>query len=94
LHGDKCALLLRSEASRLPEQIVVPNVPSNSSRALLLLQRQGLIKVMDPTDIFATAHDIVWNPKKLKIREREALRSPEATQFVQDTYHGAVLATF
>jgi hypothetical protein len=28
------------------------------------------------------------------IRELEALRSPEAKQFVQNTYHGAVLATF
>ena len=75
-------------------QIAVPNDPCNSSRALLLLQRQGLIKLMDPTNIFATAHDIVWNPKKLKIPELETLRSPEAKQFVQDTYHGAVLATF
>jgi ABC-type metal ion transport system substrate-binding protein len=49
---------------------------------------------MDPTNIFATAHDIVWNPKKPKIRELDALRSPEAKQFVQDTYHAAVLAAF
>jgi hypothetical protein len=31
--------------------IDVPNDPSNSSRALLLLQRQGLIEQMDPTNI-------------------------------------------
>ena len=49
---------------------------------------------MEPTNIFATAHDIVWNLKNVKIRELEALRSPEAKQLVQDTYHGAVLATF
>jgi ABC-type metal ion transport system substrate-binding protein len=45
---------------------------------------------MDPTNIFATAHDIVWNPKMLKIRELDPLRSPEAQQFVQDTYHAAL----
>jgi D-methionine transport system substrate-binding protein len=137
--------------------IAVPNDPSNCARALLLLQKQGLIKLKDPTNIFSTARDIVWNPKSLKIRELEAatlprvlddvdlalintnyalaaglqptrdalfiegadspyanlvaarpdnvnspairklvaaLRSPEARQFVKDTYHGAVLTTF
>jgi len=137
--------------------IAVPNDPSNCARALLLLQKQGLIQLKDPTNIFATARDIVANPKKLKIRELEAatlprvledvdlalintnyalaaglqptrdalfiegpdspyanlvaarpdnvnspairklvaaLRSPEAKQFVKDTYHGAVLTTF
>lgn len=49
---------------------------------------------MDPTNIFATTHDIVRNLKKVRIRELEALLSPEPKQFVQDTYHRAVLATF
>jgi D-methionine transport system substrate-binding protein len=138
-------------------QIAVPNDPSNSARSLLLLQKQGLIKLRDPNNILATAHDIVWNPKHLKIRELEAatlprvlddvdlalintnyalaaglnptrdalfiedaaspyanlvaarpdnvnspaihklvaaLRSAAAKKFVQDTYHGAVVATF
>jgi D-methionine transport system substrate-binding protein len=57
-------------------QIAVPNDPSNSARALLLLQKQGLIKLKDPTNIFATSHDIVWNPKKIKIRELEAATLP------------------
>jgi D-methionine transport system substrate-binding protein len=70
--------------------MAVPNDLSNGSRVLLLLQRQGLIRLMDPTNIFATAHDIVWNPKMLKICELDALRSPEAQQFVQDTYHAAL----
>jgi D-methionine transport system substrate-binding protein len=54
----------------------VPNDPSNSARALLLLQKQGLIKLKDPANIFATSHDIVWNPKKIKIRELEAATLP------------------
>ena len=53
-------------------RIAVPN----SARALLLLQKQGLIKLKDPTNIFATSHDIVWNPKKIKIRELEAAALP------------------
>jgi D-methionine transport system substrate-binding protein len=137
--------------------IAVPNDPSNSARSLLLLQSQGLIKLKDPTNILATAHDVVFNPKHLKIRELEAatlprvlddvdlalintnyalaaglvptrdalfiegadspyanlvaarpdnvnspalrklveaLRSPAAKKFIQDKYHGAVVATF
>jgi len=137
--------------------IAVPNDPSNSARALLLLQKQGLIKLKDPADILATSHDVISNPRYLKIRELEAatlprvlddvdlalintnyalaagldptrdalfiegadspyanliaaradnvgspallklvnaLRSPAARKFIQDKYHGAVIATF
>jgi D-methionine transport system substrate-binding protein len=137
--------------------VAVPNDPSNSARALLLLQKQGLIKLRDPTNIMATSHDVVFNPKHLKLRELEAatlprvlddvdlalintnyalaagmqpnrdalfiegpdspyanlvaarpdnvsspalrklveaLRSPGAKKFIQEKYHGAVVATF
>jgi len=57
-------------------RIAVPNDPSNSARSLLLLQKQGLIKLEDPSNILATAHDIVWNPKHLQIRELEAATLP------------------
>lgn len=56
--------------------IAVPNDPSNSARALVLLQKQGLIKLKDPTNIMATAHDVVFNPRHLKIRELEAAALP------------------
>jgi D-methionine transport system substrate-binding protein len=147
------------DAAQLREGAVVavPNDPSNSARALLLLQKQGLIKLKDPTDILATSHDVIFNPRHLKIRELEAatlprvlddvdlalintnyalaagldptrdalfiegadspyanliaarndnvsspalrklvdaLRSPAARKFIQDKYHGAVVATF
>jgi D-methionine transport system substrate-binding protein len=137
--------------------IAVPNDPSNSARSLLLLQKQGLIKLKDPSNILATSHDVIFNPKHLKIRELEAatlprvlddvdlalintnyalaaglvptrdalfiegadspyanlvaarpdnvnspalhklveaLRTPATKQFIQDKYHGAVVATF
>lgn len=137
--------------------VAVPNDPSNSARSLLLLQKQGLIKLQDPGNILATAHDVIFNPRHLKIRELEAatlprvlddvdlalintnyalaagleptrdalfiegadspyanlvaarpdnvnspallklvaaLRSPAAKRFIQEKYHGAVVATF
>jgi D-methionine transport system substrate-binding protein len=56
--------------------VAVPNDPSNSARALLLLQKQGLIALRDPSNIMATAHDVVSNPKHLRIRELEAATLP------------------
>ncbi|MDN0083619.1 MetQ/NlpA family ABC transporter substrate-binding protein [Crenobacter sp. SG2305] len=51
--------------------VAVPNDPSNAARALLLLQKNGLIRLRDPSNILSTARDIVVNPKKLQIRELE-----------------------
>lgn len=56
--------------------IALPNDPSNGARALLLLQKEGLIKLKDPTNILATSRDIVENPKDLKFRELEAATLP------------------
>ena len=56
--------------------IAVPNDPSNSARALILLQKQGLITLRDSSNIMATAHDVVSNPKHLRIRELEAATLP------------------
>ncbi|HYD95292.1 MAG TPA: MetQ/NlpA family ABC transporter substrate-binding protein [Noviherbaspirillum sp.] len=56
--------------------IAIPNDPSNSGRALLLLERQGLLKLKDSRNISATKKDIVSNPKDLKIRELEAATLP------------------
>jgi D-methionine transport system substrate-binding protein len=57
-------------------QVAIPNDPSNGARALLLLQKQGLIKLKDPSNILATARDVVENPRKLKFRELEAATLP------------------
>jgi D-methionine transport system substrate-binding protein len=56
--------------------VAVPNDPSNSARALILLQKQGLLTLRDPANISATAHDVVSNPKHLRIRELEAATLP------------------
>lgn len=56
--------------------VAVPNDPSNSGRALILLQKQGLLTLKNPSDILATARDIATNPKSLKIKELEAATLP------------------
>ncbi|WP_420106131.1 MetQ/NlpA family ABC transporter substrate-binding protein [Herbaspirillum huttiense] len=56
--------------------IAIPNDPSNSGRALLLLARNGLIKLKDSSNISSTQKDIVENPKTLKFRALEAATLP------------------
>ncbi|QSA99115.1 MetQ/NlpA family ABC transporter substrate-binding protein [Methylococcus sp. EFPC2] len=56
--------------------VALPNDPSNSGRALLLLAKQGLITLKGADNISATTKDIVANPKKLKFRELEAATLP------------------
>ncbi len=58
--------------------VAIPNDPSNSGRALLLLARQGLITLKDPANIQATALDVANNPKRLKFRELEAAMLPRS----------------
>lgn len=56
--------------------VAIPNDPTNGGRALLLLDRAGVIKLKDTKNILATSRDIAKNPKKLKIRELEAATLP------------------
>lgn len=49
--------------------IAVPNDPSNLARALILLEKQGLIKLKDHNNLFSTTIDIIENPKNLVIKE-------------------------
>jgi D-methionine transport system substrate-binding protein len=56
--------------------VAIPNDPSNVGRALLLLQKNNLIKLKDPSNILETPHDIVDNPKHLDIKELEAATLP------------------
>jgi len=56
--------------------VAIPNDPTNGGRALLLLQRAGLVKLNPDAGINATVNDIVENPKNLKITELEAATLP------------------
>ncbi len=70
---------LKSLADLKPgARIAVPNDPTNGGRALLLLQKQGLIKLRADAGLKATPLDIVENPKKLKIVELDAAQIPRS----------------
>ena len=56
--------------------VVIPNDATNGGRALLLLDKAGLIKLKDSTNILSTVKDINENTKGLKFRELEAATIP------------------
>ncbi|WP_040952109.1 MetQ/NlpA family ABC transporter substrate-binding protein [Gorillibacterium massiliense] len=57
-------------------KVTIPNDATNGGRALLLLEKAGLLKLKDGVGINATVKDIVDNPKKLAITELEAAMLP------------------
>lgn len=56
--------------------VVLPNDPSNNSRALILLDKAGVIKLKDPKNPLSTLRDITANPKQWKFRELDAAMLP------------------
>jgi D-methionine transport system substrate-binding protein len=56
--------------------IAIPNDPTNGGRALLLLQKAGLITLKEGSKITATPRDIAENPNNLKFYELEAATLP------------------
>ncbi|GAA0178733.1 MetQ/NlpA family ABC transporter substrate-binding protein [Clostridium sediminicola] len=56
--------------------IAIPNDATNEGRALLLLQKQGLIKLKDENGLTQTPLDVIENPKNLQFEELEAAQLP------------------
>src|SRR5690606_31887007 len=56
--------------------VAIPNDATNGGRALLLLDKAGLISLKDNSNILATPRDIAENPHNLRIRELEAATLP------------------
>jgi D-methionine transport system substrate-binding protein len=56
--------------------VVIPNDATNGGRALLLLQKAGVITLKPEAGILATPKDILENPKAIKVRELEAATLP------------------
>ncbi|MBJ9974533.1 MetQ/NlpA family ABC transporter substrate-binding protein [Pseudomonas sp. S75] len=56
--------------------VVIPNDATNGGRALLLLDKAGVIKLEDNGNILSTVKDVVGNPKNIKFRELEAATIP------------------
>lgn len=59
-------------------QIALPNDPTNLGRSLLLLQKEGLIKLKDGVGLLPTVLDVTENPKNLKLVELEAPQLPRS----------------
>jgi D-methionine transport system substrate-binding protein len=66
--------------AELPQgaKVGIQNDPSNSGRALALLQKYGVIKLKPTAGISATVQDVVENPKKLQIVQVEAAQLPRS----------------
>lgn len=73
------------------DTIAIPNDPSNGGRALLVLEKAGLIKIKEGAGIKATVMDIAENPKNLKITAIEAAQLPRVLTDPKVT--GAVINT-
>ncbi|WP_314589554.1 MetQ/NlpA family ABC transporter substrate-binding protein [Paenibacillus terrigena] len=69
--------------------IAIPNDASNGARALLLLQKQGLIELAEGKVADATIRDITKNPKNLNFKELEAAMLPR----VLDEFDAAIINT-
>lgn len=72
------------------DKIGIPNNPSNEYRALVLLEKNGLIKLKSGlTNYSATPGDIAENPKHLQFIEADAAQLPRSL----DDLAGAVINT-
>ncbi len=61
-------------------RVGIPSDPTNGGRALLLLQRAGIIKLDDKAGITATKYDIISNPRNIQIIELEAAQLPRSLE--------------
>ncbi|MGY3750619.1 MetQ/NlpA family ABC transporter substrate-binding protein [Vagococcus acidifermentans] len=64
------------------DEISIPNDPTNGGRALILLQKAGLIKVNAAKNNLPTVEDITENKKQLKITELDAAQTARSLQDV------------
>lgn len=72
-------------------KVAIPNDPSNEARALLLLQKAGLITLKPGAMIDATINQVESNPKNLKLVELDAAQIPRS---MDDVTLGAINTNF
>ncbi len=63
-------------------KVAIPNDPTNGGRALLILQKAGLITLKTADSITATVQDITENKKNLQFVELEAAQIPRSVDDV------------
>lgn len=72
---------IKSLSELQPEStILIPNDPTNGGRSLLLLEKNGLLKLKEGVGLLPKVIDIIDNPKDLKILELEAPQLPRALE--------------
>lgn len=60
--------------------VAIPNDPSNEGRALLLLQKAGLITLKAGVGLLGTVQDIASNPRQLQIKTLDSAQLPRVFQ--------------
>ncbi|MBQ7678057.1 MAG: metal ABC transporter substrate-binding protein [Lachnospiraceae bacterium] len=65
------------------DKIAIPNDTTNEARALLLLQDNGLLTLMDGTSLTSTVNDIKDNPHNIEFVELEAAQVARVANEVQ-----------
>ena len=60
------------------DTVAIPNDPTNGGRALLLLEKAGVIKLKEGLGVKATVQDVKENKKKLQFKEIEAAQLPRS----------------
>ena len=60
--------------------VVIPNDPTNGGRSLLLLEKQGLIRLTPNVGLFPKLTDVIDNPKKLEIMELDGPQLPRVLE--------------
>lgn len=73
------------------DSVAIPNDPTNGGRALLLLEKAGLIKLKEGVGLTATPFDVVENRLNLKIVELDAAQTPRS---LDDVAAAAINNTF
>lgn len=63
-------------------KIAIPNDPTNSGRALILLQDAGVIKLKNGSGLLPTVKDITENPKNVQIIQLVATQIPRSLKDV------------
>ncbi len=80
IHVEPLAVYSKSvkDLSELPKgaDVLIPNDPTNRGRALILLDKSGIIKLKDNQKLDSTVEDIAENPKKLKVTALNADQIP------------------
>lgn len=62
--------------------VAIPNDPTNGGRALLVLAKEGLIKVNPEAGLKAGPADVTENPKNIKFSELDAAQLPRSLEDV------------